>query len=122
MNRKLEQIISIPLWLLIIPGIATLIHWSMVKGNDRVKKLKKASYADIRKKMLGVEWIWKQQYPNSLFTDGYPNTNYFHAGVFRFGDVGYLLTPYGYIRASILQGKIRKGLPGYISIIKPYVD
>jgi len=70
--------------------------------------------------MLSVKWKYKCNYPNSLFdAEDYWN-NLFHAGIIRFGDVGYILTTYGYIRAFYLQKKIRKGFTGCCKT-KPYI-
>lgn len=93
----------------------------MVKGDYKVKKLKKASYSELKDKMLSVEWEYDPNHPYSLFDKNDYNANYFHASIFRFGDVGYLLTIYGLIRANMLQRKIRKGLPSYVTSKKMYV-
>ena len=119
MNRFLENIISIPLWLLIAPAVMTLAHWSMVKTSFEVKKLKKATYKELKEKMLSVNWEFDPNHPCSLFDSNRFYENYFHASVFRFGDVGYLLTPFGLLMANILQRKIRKSLPTYH--FKPYI-
>lgn len=99
-----------------------LTHWSQTKGNYSVKKLKKATFSEIKQKMLSIEWKYDSQYSHSLFDKKDFKANYFHAGIFRFGNVGYLLTPYGYWKASMLQRKIKKSLPDYISTCKPYVN
>lgn len=119
MSRTLEQIISLPAYLTYFPLIPTLTHWEMVKRDCYVKKLKRATYQELKEKLLSVEWSYDPSYPTSLFDNS--GKNYFHASIFRFGDVGYLLTPYGYLMASLLQRKIRKQLPGYRMSIKPYV-
>lgn len=123
MNRTQEQIVSIGLYILtagvlLIP-IST--HHSMVRGCARVKKLKRATYKELKEKMLTVNWIFDANYPNSLFTEDY-YSNYFHASIFRFGDVGYLMTAYGWIMANVLQRKIRKNLEGFTLSGKPFID
>lgn len=124
MNRRLEQLISLPIYILTfcIGGIAVWVHHSMVKEDYQVKKLKKASYKEIKEKMLNTKWRFDPNYPHSLFGENFYD-NYFHAGIFRFGDVGYLLTLYGYIRVNILQRQIRKSIVGSNSSYgKPYVQ
>jgi len=120
MNRTLEQIISIPLWPFLF--INTYIHWSMTKGNYRALKLKKASAKDLKNKMLSIKWEFYYIYPNSLFAEhGEYEKHYFHASIFVFDNVGYMLTPYGYLIANILQRRIRKTLPGFEKFCKPYI-
>lgn len=116
LERFIEQIISIPLWCLILPGIFTTVHWKMVKDHPSVKRLKKATYREIRDKMLDTNW-YIDSFKPSLFT--HDDSAYFHADIFRFGDVGYLLTPYGYLRACALQRKIAKELDKVNE--KPYI-
>lgn len=91
----------------------------MVKQCYRVKKLKRSTYSEIRDKMLAVEWEYDISFPNSLFDRS--DSNYFHAGIYYFENVGYLLTPYGFIMANLLQKKIRKSINGY-STSKPYIQ
>lgn len=94
----------------------------MVKKDQNVKKLKRATYAEIKEKMLSIQWRYDSNYPNSLFDKNDYDANYFHADIFRFGDVGYLLTPYGYLMAKSLQRKIRRSLSDYTPTRKPYVN
>lgn len=122
MSRLFEKIISIPAWIIFLPCVPVLTHWSMTKNNYYVKRLKRASYLDIKGKMLSIDWTYNSLYPHSLFDRNNYHENYFHASIFRFGDVGYLLTPYGYYRACILQKKIRKSIPEFISRDKQYID
>lgn len=122
MKRRVEQLISIPIYITFFLCIPVFIHWDMTKSSWYVKRLKRATYAEIKEKMLSVEWRYDWQYPTSLFDKKDFNENYFHASIFRFGDVGYLLTPYGYWMASLLQRKIRKSLPEYIIRHKSYVN
>jgi len=118
MSRTIENIVSIPLWLLIAPAVLTLTHWRMVKESNRVERLKRATYKELKEKMMTIEWEWKEEHPCSLFDKKDYWKNYFHASIFAFDGTGYLLTPYGYIMANILQRRIRKTLPKYF---KPYV-
>lgn len=121
MNRFFENIISIPLWLLIFTIPSILTHWGMVKESSRVKKLKKATYQELKEKMISVDWEFNPNFPCSLFDRNDFWANYFHASIFEFNGVGYLLTPYGLLMANILQRKIRKTLPEYIKSFKPYI-
>jgi len=119
-ERILENIVSIPLWPFL--GVNTFTHWDMVKEDGDCKFFKKATYSEIKRKMLSVNWEYDYKYPGSLFDRKNKHKNYFHASIFRFGDVGYLLTPYGYLRASILQKIIRKKLPEYKERQLIYID
>jgi hypothetical protein len=125
MTRTLEQIISIPLYLTFFPAIGAISHWHMTKGDNNVKRLKRATYKEIKEKMLSIDWTYNPNHKHSLFdyAGQYDlwGRNYFHAGIFRFGDIGYLLTPYGYLMAWRLQYKIKKALPTYTTGKKPYV-
>lgn len=122
MNRRLEQIIGIPLWPFLFAS--TMTHFEMTSGDSRSVKLKKASFKEIKEKMLLIEWEFNPLYQTSLFDknrsdNGYVNS--FHASIFVFDNVGYLLTPYGYLMACLLQMKIRKTLPGFRTTKKEYI-
>ena len=121
MNRLIENIISVPIWLLIFMIPSTLTHWQMVKESPRVKKLKRATYKELKNKIMTIEWEFNNNFPFSLFDRKDYNANYFHASIFEFNGVGYLLTPYGLLMANILQRRIRKTLPGYVKGGKPYI-
>lgn len=120
MNKKTEVLISIAFNILTLGvfyiGVTT--HREMTKEDYYVKKLKCASFAELKEKMLSVSWRYDFSYPGSLF-DG--QENYFHAGIYRFKDVGYLMTTYGYLKSKRLQKEIRKTFTGSYSP-KPYID
>jgi hypothetical protein len=123
MNRRIEQILSLPLWIILFPlAPNVLTHWDMVKGNRYVKKLKRASFSDLKKEMDKVKWEYNPSWPKSLFDTNDYYANYFHASIFRFGDVGYLMTFLGYIMASLYQKKIRKKLPSYKTSVKQFIN
>lgn len=121
--RFIEQIISIPLWLLFFISIPMVFtHWGMVKGSFNCKVLKKASFLELKEKMYSTEWYFDPNYPCSLFDKDDYWRNYFHASIFMFDGVGYLMTPFGLLMANIYQRRIRKTLPNYTKSIKQYVD
>lgn len=104
MNRFLENIVSIPLWVLLF--IPTRVQHEMTQKDKLCKKLKKATYREIKEQLLRVDWTFNPNYPYSLFTK--EEGTCFHASIFCFKGVGYMLTPYGYLQACLLQRKIRK--------------
>jgi hypothetical protein len=120
MKRWMEQILSIPLCLTIIILPFWLTHLEMVKEDSDCKALKRATFTELKKLMLSVDWIFNPMYPSSLFTKGWQTE--VHADIYKFENVGYLLTPYAYLRAKILQRKIRKTLPGFEKYSKPYIQ
>lgn len=122
MNRVTEQIISIPVYLSLYGAVAPATHWDMTKDCSNVRRLKRATFEEVKEKMLNANWVFVSRFPDSLFSPDFTGENYFHAGIIRFGDVGYLLTPYGYYRAMALQRQIRKALVGGSNITgKPLV-
>lgn len=122
-ERFLEWIPSIIIFILypVISWAYWATHLDMCKKNVRVKKLKKATYRDIKSMMINTKWTFNPLFPKSLFGVDYHKA-YFHASIFEFDGVGYLLTPYGYFMASILQRKIAKTLPDYSKYCKPYIN
>jgi hypothetical protein len=119
-ERTIEWVLSIPLILLIIPFALWATHISMVKDDDGVKRLKYATFREIKEKMKTTKWIFDKFYPSSLFALNRSEAQ-FHAGIFAFNETGYLLTPFGYFMASAYQRKIRKTLPRYDEWDKPVV-
>lgn len=119
-ERCLELIVSFFLCFTFLPAVFWLTHQSMLKDSELVKVIKRATYNEIKEKMLSTKWVFNPDFPNSLFIDNYKKA-YFHADIFQWEGVGYLLTPYGYIRARFLQKKIRKTLPKYELYKKPYI-
>ena len=126
MNNKtillIENIISIPLWLMILFIPSVMTQWTMTKGAYSAKFLKKANYLELKKKMYSIDWTFDPNWPNSLWDKNGDEVNRFHASIFVFDNVGYLLTPFGLIMANIYQRRIRKSLPAYTKFAKPYID
>lgn len=89
----------------------------MTKDCGSVCKLKKSSYKELEKLFLNEKWEFDYIYPTSLFS----NNAYYHAGIIRFGDVGYLVNIITWFRVILLQKKIRKNLEGYTKYRKPYI-
>lgn len=118
--RKLEHILSPFIFLAIWQIAEWLTHEVMTKNSRCVKKLKLASYKDVKQKMISTHWEFDPKHPKSLFTEN--DDAYFHAGIIRFEDVGYLLTPFGLLYAKNLQKKIRRNLKGFeLYKKKPYI-
>lgn len=87
------------------------VHVDMAKSTIRFSMLKKATYLEVKQRMLSHEWENDSDYPKSIFSKNDYNT-YLHASIFKFRGISYSLTPYGYFMASLLQRKIRKTIVG----------
>lgn len=116
-ERFLEQIISV---FFFFTWIEAAVHWEMTTEEDSVKKLKKVTYRQFKHKALNTDW--DVNYKSSLFKKSLIISNgiaLFHASIVRFEDVGYIMTPYGFFKASILAKKIvKRKFKGYN---KPYI-
>jgi len=123
MSRLIEWILSIPIIVLTFGFIMVFVltQWNMTKEDKETKLLKKASYKDFRdtlyERLDSVSF--NNNWPSSIFsTDG---TLYIHADIFRVNEVGYLMTPLGYILSKILISRTIKNLPDYPNKTKPYI-
>lgn len=102
----------------IIPFIWVLIDYTTYRGQTawggfgckRPYKLALASYAQFKRDFYTVDWIAKPQWDKSLFSKEAYDINYLHASIFKINNVGYILTPIGYLRASFLIRKTCKRL------------
>lgn len=88
----------------------------MTKDCGSVLSLKKSSYTELKKLFLHEKWDFDYIYPTSLFSDN----AFYHAGIIRFGDVGYMVNIITWLRLILLQRKIRKNLSGFNLYKKPY--
>lgn len=119
MNRTTEKLISIVIniFTLGIYGVVELAtHHGMVKGDVDCEYLKKASFADFEREFKKRRWVVHRPWMSSLFC-GDRRDGYLHADIFRFNNVGYLMTSYGLMRARrLIRREVRK------RIMKPYID
>jgi len=106
MRRILEQIISILFIDIPTLGLYRYIkvgtHHYMVKEHSDAKYLYKASFSDFKKEFNKREWILMPFY-YSLKTP--KSEAYLHADILRFEQVGFLMTPYGFLIANFLIRK-----------------
>lgn len=107
-QRLIEQIISFPFYILSLGflHINVKVQHDMTKLLSGVSFFKKATYKEVKEKMLSVEWEIDRLYEDSLFD--YKGGNHYHAGIIKFYGVGYLLSGYGLFMANRLQRKIYK--------------
>lgn len=128
MNRTIEWILSL---FLIVGTLGfylafSLTHLNMTKEDRNVKKLRKVSFKQFKEEFLKVgKWEIGGDYEGqSLFSDDffednrYLNSVYLHASIYRFGDVGYLMTPMGFFLAERL---IRRTSRDINNLRKPYI-
>ena len=94
-----------------------LVCRDMTKEDRSVRKLKKSSYSELNKLFMNEKWTFNASYPNSMFSEH----AYYHAGIIRFGEVGYLVNIITWYRIILLQRKIRKNLDGFDLYKKPYI-
>jgi hypothetical protein len=96
----------------------------MINDDSSCKIKKKVTFNEFQKKYCEVDWdlfvpikskYYESKYsgqlnpfPTSLFSKN--EENEFHAGIIRFGNVGYKLTAYGYLRAVILKNQTIRNL------------
>ena len=119
MNRKAEQFISFFINIFTLGcwrfmEVAT--HRYMTEGETECEYLKKASFVDFIREFEKREWVVLRPYMDSLFCPD-EKDGYLHADIFRFGNVGYLMTAYGLIKARrLIRKEVRK------RVMKPYID
>lgn len=121
MDRLTERIIGFFINILTF-GLFNLqgkTHREMVKENYKVKGLKRVSYKEWREAMSSLNWTIDKRYPSSLFTT---SDAYAHASIYRFGDIGYILTDFGSWRARMYIKSVFRKRYKLLLLKKPYID
>lgn len=121
MNRLTEKIIGFFINILTFGffNVQGKTHREMVKGDNKVKKLKRVSYKEWREAMSLFNWTIDTAYHSSLFTS---SDAYAHASIYRFGDIGYILTDFGAWRASMYIRSVFRKQYKLLLLEKPYID
>jgi len=129
MTRRNELILSWGIFIALIPLIPiSLFIWiqyqtylDMTKGKGA--PFAKSSFKQFARGFNKIEWYTEREH-DGLFNDTAGKGtyyNYIHASIFRMFGVGYILTPYGYFRASRMIKRKIESLRSANSSMSKYV-